>query len=616
MTVTTTAKVYFIGAGPGDPELITLKGKRILSEAGLVLYAGSLVPTELLEFVPELAERHNTAGMNLESQIDMMASAVRQGKTVARLHTGDPSIFGAIDEQMRRLEREGIAYEVVPGVSSVFAAAAALGLELTLPEITQTLILTRMDGRTSVPDREKLRSLAAHGCSLAIFLSTGMISSVVGEVVAAGYTPSTPIAVVYRASWPDQLSVRGTLADIAGKLDKHELTHQGMIIVSPALKPERSGESHLYGEFQQKSQARSGTAIMTLTAPAVNLGRKIKKTLPGADLWIPERLMNIDEKDNPSINGFHDSIRQVLQSAFNRYSNLICIMASGIVVRELAPLLVNKHTDPAVVVMDTEGRFVISLLSGHEGGANRLAIEVAAITGGKAVITTATDNHHVPALDVLSREHGWRIDRRSRLAAVASAMVNGDPVDLICPPEVVLPDELSKFPWSEYRPEIDGNAVGEKNISVIFSYRSIPDAFWNSKPDCVVLYPPVLALGIGCNRGTPSTEIVEAVTKVLAENNLAPASVFCAGTITEKADEPGLVEACQTMGWEMRVFSHEEIARVENITNPSEVVLKTLGVYGVAEPAAILSARAEHVLVTKQKFPNVTVAVAIKKDGG
>ncbi len=164
--------------------------------------------------------------MKLDSQIDLMAAAVRQGKTVARLHTGDPSIFGAIDEQMRRLELEGIGYEVIPGVSSVFAAAAALGLEFTLPNITQTLILTRMDGRTPVPDREKLRSLAAHGCSLAVFLSTGMIASVVEELREAGYAPSTPIAVVYRASWPDEISVRGTLADIAGKLEDHELTHR------------------------------------------------------------------------------------------------------------------------------------------------------------------------------------------------------------------------------------------------------------------------------------------------------------------------------------------------------------------------------------------------------
>lgn len=616
MTVSSTAKVYFIGAGPGDPELITLKGKRILSGAGLVLYTGSLVPTELLQFVPELAERHNTAGMNLDSQIDMMASAVRQGKTVARLHTGDPSIFGAIDEQMRRLERERIAYEVVPGVSSVFAAAAALGLEFTLPAVTQTLILSRMDGRTPVPNSEKLRSLAAHKCSLAIFLSTGMITSVVEELLSAGYSPSTPIAVVYRASWPDQLSVRGTLADIAGKLEKHELTHQGMIIVSPALKPERSGESHLYGSFQQAVQSRTGTAILALTAPASNLGRQLIKTLPVSDLWIPERFLNDDEKDNPSITGFHDSIRQVLQSAFNRYANLICIMASGIVVRELAPLLVNKHTDPAVVVMDPAGRFAVSLLSGHEGGANRLAQKVAAITGGEAVITTATDNHNVPALDVLACEYGWKMDKHSHLAGVAAAMVNGDPLNLICPPEITLPDELEKFPWSEHHHCIDIDRVSENIPQVIFTYKAITDTYWNSAPVCVVLYPPILALGIGCNRETASIEILEAVYRVLAENNLALESVCCAGTITEKANEPGLVEACRTMGWEMRVFSHEDIAQVENIPNPSEVVRKTLGVSGVAEPAAILSAGADHVLVAKQKFPNVTVAVAIKKEGG
>jgi precorrin-4 C11-methyltransferase len=616
MNVPSTAKVYFIGAGPGDQELITVKGKRILSEASLVLYAGSLVSTEIMGYVSEDAERHNTAGMNLKSQIDLMSAAVRQGKTVARLHTGDPSIYGAIDEQMHRLDREGIPYEVVPGVSSVFAAAAALGLEFTLPAVTQTLILTRMDGRTPMPESEKLRSLAAHNCSLAIFLSTGMITSVVEELLSAGYSPSTPIAVVYRASWPDQLSVRGTLADIADKLEKHELTHQGMIIVSPALKPERSGESHLYGSFQQTVLSRNGTAILALTAPASNLGRQLKKSLPDSDLWIPERFLNDDEKDNPSITGFHDSIRQVLQSAFNRYANLICIMASGIVVRELAPLLVNKHTDPAVVVMDPVGRFAVSLLSGHERGANRLAQNVAAITGGEAVITTATDNNNVPALDVLACEYGWKMDKHSHLAGVAAAMVNGDLLNLICPPEISLPEELEKFPWSEHHHCVDVDGGSEKIPQVIFTYKAIPNEYWNSAPVCVVLYPPVLAFGIGCNRGTPSIEILEAVNRVLTENDLAPECVCIAGTITDKANEPGLVEACRTMGWEMRVYSHEDIAQVENIPNPSEVVRKTLGVAGVAEPAAILSAGADHVLVAKQKFPNVTVAVAIIKEGG
>jgi cobalt-precorrin 5A hydrolase len=199
---------------------------------------------------------------------------------------------------------------------------------------------------------------------------------------------------------------------------------------------------------------------------------------------------------------------------------------------------------------------------------------------------------------------------------VAAAMVNGDPLNLICPPEINLPEELEKFPWSEHHHCVDVDGVSEKIPQVIFTYKAIPNAYWNSSPDCVVLYPPVLALGIGCNCGTPSIEILKAVNRVLTENDLVPECVCCAGTITEKANEPGLVEACRKMGWEMRVFSHEDIVQVKNIPNPSEVVRKTLGVAGVAEPAAILSAGADHVLVAKQKFPNVTVAVAIIKEGG
>lgn len=610
--MTAIGKVFFIGAGPGDPELITMKGQKRIAAADVVLYAGSLVAPEILQYAAPEAALYSSAGMKLEQQVSLMVEAARQGKQIARLHTGDPSIYGAIDEQIRALDEAGVPYELIPGVSSAFAAAAALGLEYTLPGITQTLILTRANGRTPVPELENLRGLAAHHSSLAIFLSTGLIVSVVEDLLAAGYTPETPIALVYRASWPDQKVVRGTLADIATRLDREELTHQGLIVVAPALRPERELPSHLYGDFQDQTPTRSGTAILTLTAPAVDLGRRILKDLPDARLYLPERYVNEGDRNCPLVIPFHEAIRQVLHDAFQRYEALVCILASGIVVRELAPLLKNKHSDPAVVVLDPCGKYAVSLLSGHEGGANRLAERIATLTGGQAVITTASDNRQIPALDVLAKQRGWKADPNSRLARVMTALVDGEPVGLIRDEDLALPPELTDFTWDGVFSTWEAGVPRRQQGIVWVTCRAVPASFWQENPDAVVYYPPALALGIGCNRGTSGDEILDAVHETLARNGLAAESVAGVATITEKGDEPGLIGLCRAMGWKLEVFSHAQIRQVENIPNPSKTVYDVLEVPGVAEPAALLAGGASRLLVEKQKFDNVTVAVAMK----
>lgn len=231
-------KVYFIGAGPGDPELLTIKGRDILSGADMVVYAGSLVNPELLRYAKPGAVIHNSAQMDLSEMVDMMATYARLDRTVARLHTGDPSMYGAIAEQMAELDRAGVGYEVVPGVSSVFAGAAALMAELTLPEVSQTVILTRMEGRTPVPGNESLASLAAHRATMVIFLSVNGIDRVVTEL-KAGYPEDTPAAVVYKASWPEEKIVRGTLADIAEKVRAEGIDKTALIFVGAAI--DRSG---------------------------------------------------------------------------------------------------------------------------------------------------------------------------------------------------------------------------------------------------------------------------------------------------------------------------------------------------------------------------------------
>ncbi|MBF0342875.1 MAG: precorrin-4 C(11)-methyltransferase [Nitrospirae bacterium] len=242
--------VYFVGAGPGDPELITLKGRRLLNEAEVVIYAGSLINPVL---VTELkAETYNSAHMTLEEIVGTMVDATREGKMVVRLHSGDTTFYSAISEQIHRLRAEGIAFEVVPGVSSVGAAAAAIRQELTIPEVSQSVIITRIEGKTPVPTGERLASLAAHEATMAIFLSIAHIDNVVSELSTA-YPADTPVVVVEKASWPQQRVFAATLQTIASTVKEAGITKTALILVGEALRSDITKRSRLYdGEFQEK----------------------------------------------------------------------------------------------------------------------------------------------------------------------------------------------------------------------------------------------------------------------------------------------------------------------------------------------------------------------------
>lgn len=250
--------IAFVGAGPGDVELITVKGRRLLDHAGCIVYAGSLVNPAILAECK--AEIHDSAGMNLDEIIEAMTTAWRNGQSVVRLHTGDPSIFGAIKEQMQRLDALAIPYIVVPGVSSAFGTAAALKAELTLPEIAQTVIITRQEGRTPVPDLERLRLLATHQTTMLIFLSVSMIETVVLELLAGGYPQDTPVAVVEKATWDDERIVMGTLADIAAKIREADISKTAIICVGRVFADlPLAAVSKLYDkEFSHGSRAAQG----------------------------------------------------------------------------------------------------------------------------------------------------------------------------------------------------------------------------------------------------------------------------------------------------------------------------------------------------------------------
>ncbi|MEY8339312.1 precorrin-4 C(11)-methyltransferase [Lachnospiraceae bacterium 62-35] len=227
--------VHFVGAGPGDKELITVKGKRLLEEADVIIYAGSLVNQELLSYGKPGADVYNSAAMTLEEVIQVMEEAERRGRTTVRLHTGDPSIYGAHREQMDRLEALNIPYDVVPGVSSFLAAAASMKAEYTLPGVSQTVILSRMEGRTAVPKQEGLEALAAHQATMVLFLSAGQAGEAARRLAEGGYPWDTPAAIVYKASWEDETILYGTLEDIGEKAKKAGIKKTALILVGRFL---------------------------------------------------------------------------------------------------------------------------------------------------------------------------------------------------------------------------------------------------------------------------------------------------------------------------------------------------------------------------------------------
>ena len=227
--------VHFVGAGPGAPDLITLRGAKLLEEADVIIYAGSLVNPALLDRAKEGCRIRNSAQMTLEEVVEEIVAAEKEGKTTVRLHTGDPSIYGAIREQIDQLEARGIPYDVTPGVSSFCGAAAALGAEYTLPEVSQTVIISRMAGRTPVPAKESIPALASHGATMVLFLSTGLLEGLQAQLMEGGYQAESPAAIVYKATWPDEKVFRCTVGTLAKTAADHQITKTALILVGGFL---------------------------------------------------------------------------------------------------------------------------------------------------------------------------------------------------------------------------------------------------------------------------------------------------------------------------------------------------------------------------------------------
>ena len=344
------------------------------------------------------------------------------------------------------------------------------------------------------------------------------------------------------------------------------------------------------------------TAIVAITPRGAELARKLTASLPETTCFLPERFQQSD-----NVSYFTHPLKDLLREAFQTYDGLVCIMATGIVVRLLAPFLQGKAVDPAVVVVDETGRFAVSLLSGHLGGANRLAEQVAKAVGGQAVITTATDVNNLPAWDTAAGEAGLVIEPLEQIKLFNRLLLEGQAIVLVDPGQRlagVYRDVPGVLCCSTFM-DAETSGIAER---IYVTHRLIPAG--NASGELLLLRPRDLVLGLGCNRGTPASEIDDAVMRVLKNAALSSSSVRSIATIVDKQDEVGLNEYARDKGLIVDYFSAQELNAMEVPSAPSLHALKAVGARGVCEPAALRAAQSGHLLVRKQKCGNVTVAVA------
>ncbi len=256
------SKVYFVGCGPGDPELITIKAKKLIQKADVLVYSGSLIPTSIIKLCKK-GKKHDASKLVREEIFALLRKNAKKGKLVVRLHDGDPTIFGAIKEQIDNLYKQGIESVVIPGVTSFLASAAALGTQLTLPGVTQTIIVTRAERRTKVPKRESISELAKHKSTMVFYLSVHLLQEIVKQVVQGGYKKSTPVAVVYRASWDNEKILTGTLRDITKKVWKEKITRSAIIIIGDVVKPKSYEYSRLYDKTFSHGYRKAKVKVKT-----------------------------------------------------------------------------------------------------------------------------------------------------------------------------------------------------------------------------------------------------------------------------------------------------------------------------------------------------------------
>ena len=632
--------VHFVGAGPGACDLITVRGMNRIKEADVIIYAGSLVNPELLSYAKVDCEIYNSAHMTLDEVVAVMREAEAAAKVTVRLHTGDPSVYGAIREQMDMLDEYGIAYDVCPGVSAVFGAAASLACEYTLPDVTQTLILTRAEGKTPVPEKENLRSLAAHRASLVLYLSSGLARKVRQELLLGGYAEDTPVAVVYKATWPEEKIIRTTLAKLPEDMEAAGITKTALIIVSPAL-----GSIYEKSKLYDAAFATEYRGATEITLPAgirrvllvtcsvrgfatmQKLAKKLEN-ISGAEIITKVKCEALPEVS------MRETVKACVDEYFEQVDAIVFVTASGIAVRSVAEHLTHKSKDPAIVCMDECGKHVISLVSGHAGGANALTQMLADVMWATPVITTATDVEGRFSVDDYAREHNFVVTDWEK-AKVISAEVLATGAEPVWVDEREIAGEADRVDERESAGEMDrvekglGYRIGERiqctmNIGtfqvIVTPEKTITDA------QTLQLVPRCIVAGVGCKKGTPVDKIEHAVQDAFAKAGLRMEALCAVASIDLKKEEAGLQEFCKTRNVPFETYTAEELQAVPGTFSASEFVSGVTGVdnvcersavkyvseYGVSQDQRLLRERAheDELLLRKQAYAGVTVALA------
>ena len=604
------ALVEFVGAGPGAEDLITVRGLRALEQADLVVYAGSLVNPAHLKACKANCTCLDSASMNLGEQIEAMSDAALAGKRVVRLHTGDPAMYGAINEQIRGLAQKGVAASIIPGVSSVFAAAAALGCELTSPDVSQSVVLTRTPGRTPMPQGEDAAAFARTGAMLVFFLSTGKVGELMRHLMEqGGLAEGTPAAIVYRASWPDERILRGTVGDIARQAEEAGLGRQALVIVGRALGANGTASrlydadfSHGYRNRLVSENFDGRCALYAFTDKGLTRAREI-----AAGLGLPTVLHSTHPSGAEGI--VHIPAQDFdsrLAANWAQFDAHIFIGATGIPFRKAAPLLRDKNIDPAVLACPESGSHVIALTSGHFGGTNRLARRIARITGGQAVIGSPADVNGLPAFDEAAAQEHARILNPEAVRALNAALLDGTPI-AFCGTRAVFERHFAST----------GQVAFFENPQDVTCGHAILWDSENTLPE-EVLYLDVssraFVLGVGCRRGVKPQELRLVAERYLSEFGLNAENIAGIATCTVKEDEPAILGLGEA--WQVPVAFHsaEELDAVP-VSAPSEKVREKVGTASVCEAACLLSAGYGSIpqptlYAPKSAFGDVTLALA------
>ncbi|MBQ7261659.1 MAG: precorrin-4 C(11)-methyltransferase [Lachnospiraceae bacterium] len=629
--------VHFVGAGPGAADLITLRGAGLLEEADLVIYAGSLVDPAILGHCSKKAALYDSAELSLSEVTAIIREAEEKSGgsvSIVRLHSGDPSLYGAIREQIDELKRLGITFDITPGVSSFNAAAAALESEYTVAGLSQSVIITRMEGRTAVPQKESLKKLASHGSTMVIFLSMGLVRQVQEALIEGGYGEDAPAAIVYKVTRKEERVIRCRVGELVKTASDNGIRNTALMITGDFL-GDKYEKSRLYdGDFTtgfRKGKKKGGISIIAFTdkgeaeAELIREGllreREGSRSDPVMRNLQADSARSAEERNSTEAEGSISVVRgggdlsvdKWVRDNFYDAEALVFVAAAGIAVRAAAPYIRSKACDPAVIAVDERGENVIPLLSGHLGGANALAEKIAGITGGRAVITTATDINGCFAVDEWAKRQGLGIINPEMIKTVSSAVLKGERIffESICPIGEGMEDERPADGLFRYVLSAEGElcTAGKEAFKGMDGPLVRIGVIDTEKP-CLKLCPKIGYLGIGCKKGIKKEQIEEAFLQFIRETGLFPEAVREASSIDLKSDEEGLIDFCRDRGLPVRFYTAEKLNALEGEFSSSGFVKETTGVDCVCERSAVLSANGA-LYIRKHVCGKVTFALAL-----